>query len=194
MATLAPPEIIITCSLAECQCQGMTHPVAALASMTEGLLEGSPFCTEPVMHFGSPGKFTNLLDAFAAYTILSSACKGPETRAMINNITSEPQTARRIAILLIEISHGSIAERLPSLSCRETGIFVSHQSIAAYQTPTGCFAATGTEVNHLNRSGLSPRTMPKNSRCNALVTGPTLPLPTRIRSTDRIGVTSAAVP
>src|SRR5256885_7599864 len=61
-------------------------------------------------------------------------------------------------------------------------------------TPTGCLLPTWTGVNQLKRSGWVPCTMPKNSRCKALVIGPTFPLPTVMRSTERIGVTSAAVP
>ncbi len=57
------------------------------------------------------------------------------------------------------------------------------------------FKALGyTYVSQLCRSGASPVSTAKNARCNASVTGPRLPEPIVILSTDRIGVTSTAVP
>jgi hypothetical protein len=51
-----------------------------------------------------------------------------------------------------------------------------------------------TGVNHPRLSGSSPRTTARNRSWIRSVTGPRRPLPTAIRSTLRIGVTSAAVP
>src|SRR5438045_9801754 len=73
IATLPVPETIMSCSSAVCQCQGTIQPVGNFAKITEGPFDGSPLCTEAVMHVGRPGRFTNLLLALLAYTILSSA-------------------------------------------------------------------------------------------------------------------------
>src|SRR6266496_6481602 len=56
------------------------------------------------------------------------------------------------------------------------------------------FCRTGTAVSQLKRSGLLPSKILNSSWRIAFVTGPTLPSPTVILSTERIGVTSAAVP
>src|SRR4051794_6720295 len=53
--TRASPLTIIRVSVGVCQCQGITHPVAAFARMIEGPLVGSPLCTEPVEQTGIPG-------------------------------------------------------------------------------------------------------------------------------------------
>src|ERR1700730_470998 len=57
-------------------------------------------------------------------------------------------------------------------------------------------AATGllTGVSQLCRSGLLPLVSAKNSSCSLRVMGPATPLPTRILSTERLGVISTAVP
>ena len=52
----------------------------------------------------------------------------------------------------------------------------------------------GTGVSQPCESGTSPRTCEKYAFCSAFVTGPTVPLPTGILSTDVMGVTSTAVP
>lgn len=56
------------------------------------------------------------------------------------------------------------------------------------------FAGYSTGVSHPYWSSSSPSMMPKNCCWIAWVTGPRLPSPTGKRSTERIGVISAAVP
>ena len=60
------------------------------------------------------------------------------------------------------------------------------------QTATGTFFPTG--ISQPNRSGTFPFTMSKNAFCSFSVTGPREPFPISMRSTERIGVISAAVP
>src|ERR1035438_1262670 len=55
-------------------------------------------------------------------------------------------------------------------------------------------ALTLTGVSQPKRSGLRPLAMPKNSSAMLLVISPVLPSPITIRSIDRMGETSAAVP
>src|SRR5882724_8485316 len=99
----------MSCSLAECQCHGILHPALVFARITDAPFDGSRFCTEPLMHVGSPGKFTNLLVALAAWTILSSARAdlnpGPASTA-----NSRQQLQKRMSILLkLNLADGSIA-------------------------------------------------------------------------------------
>src|SRR5262245_598039 len=55
-------------------------------------------------------------------------------------------------------------------------------------------AGCGTGVSQRCRSGVSPRTMPKNACWIALVIGPGSPVPIGMRSTEVMGLTSTAVP
>src|SRR6516165_6976678 len=59
---------------------------------------------------------------------------------------------------------------------------------------TGSFAFTFTGVSQPKRSGFSPFAMAKNSSAIFCVVSPGLPSPITMRSIDRIGDTSAAVP
>jgi hypothetical protein len=75
------------------------HPAGDFDKITDAPFEGSPFCTEPLMHLGRPGKFTNLLVALAAWVILSSA--RAECNAGPTNIAkSKQQLQKRMSILL----------------------------------------------------------------------------------------------
>jgi hypothetical protein len=75
------------------------HPAVDFDKITDAPFEGSPFCTEPRMHLGRPGKFTNLLVALAAWVILSSA--RAERNAGPTNIANTRQHVQmRMDVLL----------------------------------------------------------------------------------------------
>jgi hypothetical protein len=57
----ATPVTIITCSFGVCQCHGIEHPAGILAKMMEGPFDGSPLCTDPKAHVGSPGIVINFI-------------------------------------------------------------------------------------------------------------------------------------
>lgn len=59
---------------------------------------------------------------------------------------------------------------------------------------TGCSVLTRTGVSHPKRSGLRPLAIPRNSVPSCWVMGPGLPSAMTMRSMERMGVTSAAVP
>src|SRR5260370_4843987 len=96
------PETNVNFSVGVCQCQGTTHQVAALISISEPPFDGSPLSTTFLVQVGRPGTFMNLSVALAAYIGLSesSACAdrsaGPATR-MTN---SRLQAVKRMCFLL----------------------------------------------------------------------------------------------
>ena len=59
------------------------------------------------------------------------------------------------------------AETSFNLTCRNeksgTSELSDPDTLRIIYTPTGCLLLTGTGVNHLKRSGFSPRTIAKNS-------------------------------
>src|SRR6266567_7189177 len=84
-STRAAPVTIIRCSFGVCQCQGIEQPAANLARMTEGAFEGSPLCTEPGAHVGSPGTVMNFIsDMFRAVGCPPACC--PRAKPGTNRI------------------------------------------------------------------------------------------------------------
>lgn len=65
---------------------------------------------------------------------------------------------------------------------------------AIFQAVTGSVAVTLVGVSQPKRSGLRPLAMEKNSSAIFFVISPVLPSATRMRSMERMGETSAAVP
>src|SRR6185369_6358285 len=65
---------------------------------------------------------------------------------------------------------------------------------ATFSSVAATSVTTSTGVSQPCRSTVVPSNRPKNAFCNARVTGPGLPVPTGLRSTERTGVISAAVP
>src|SRR5205807_8175354 len=78
---------------------------------------------------------------------------------------------------------------------RRGGLGMTKSGDTAYRAEaTGEPTGAPTGVSQLWRSGLAPDRIAKNSSCRRLVTGPRRPMPTVMRSTERNGVISAAVP
>src|SRR5450432_1646139 len=110
ISPLPRPETNISTSVGVCQCQGTTHPAAALISISDPPVAGSPLSTTDLVQAGRPGGVINLAVALAVYMGLaaSSACAdrsaGPDTRTT----NSRLQAAKRMGYLLEVKVAGSI--------------------------------------------------------------------------------------
>src|SRR5690606_24369097 len=83
--------------------------------------------------------------------------------------------------------------RVPNLL--EKRLRSSHWRCTATDGPaTASDSCAFTDSSHPNVSCVEPSNRPKNCCCSRSVTGPRRPLPTTILSTERTGVSSAAVP
>src|SRR5450432_1330367 len=110
ISPLPRPETNISTSVGVCQCQGTTHPDAALISISDPPVIGSPLSTTDLVQAGRPGGVINLAVAVAAYIGLPASSAraawtaGPDTRTT----NSRLQAAKRMGFLLgIEVA-GSI--------------------------------------------------------------------------------------